>query len=75
MKKIATSIMAMILAGVSILGISGCLSTFDFKDEFIWEGDFAYHEMSDGNYSVLDLTEHVNKKVFCIYLLISEMVL
>lgn len=62
MKKIATSIMAMILAGVSIFGVSGCLSTFDFKNEFIWEGDFAYHEMSEGNYSVLDLTEQGKQK-------------
>ena len=62
MKKLATSIMVMILAGVSILGISGCLSTFDFKNEFIWEGDFAYHEMSAGNYSVLDLTEQGKQK-------------
>lgn len=62
MKKLTASIMAMILAGVSILGISGCLSTFDFKNEFIWEGDFAYHEMSEGNYSVLDLTEQGKQK-------------
>ncbi len=62
MKKLATSIMAMILAGVSILGISGCYTIVDFKSEFIWEGDFAYHEMSAGNYSVLDLTEQGKQK-------------
>ena len=46
MKKIMTSIMAMILAGVSILGISGC----DIKtshDYFISDGDFVYIDMSD----------------------------
>ena len=57
MKKIMKTILAFVLTGVSIFGTSGCLSTFDFKDEFIWEGDFAFHKMSDGDYAVLDLTE------------------
>lgn len=46
MKKIAASIMAMILAGVSIFGISGC----DIKttsDYFISDGDFVYIDMSN----------------------------
>ena len=46
MKKLTASIMAMILAGVSILGISGC----DIKtshDYFISDGDFVYIDMSD----------------------------
>ncbi|HJB92676.1 MAG TPA: InlB B-repeat-containing protein [Candidatus Borkfalkia stercoripullorum] len=46
MKKLTASIMAMILAGVSILGISGC----DIKtshDYFISDGDFVYIDMSN----------------------------
>lgn len=62
MKKIMKTILAFVLTGVSIFGTSGCLSTFDFKDEFIWEGDFAFHKMSDGDYAVLDLTEEGEQK-------------
>lgn len=62
MKRITASIMAMILEGISIFGISGCYTIVDFKNDFIWEGDFAYHEMSDENYSVLDLTEQGKQK-------------
>lgn len=46
MKKIAASIMAMILAGVSIFGISGC-EIKTSHDYFISDGDFVYIDMSN----------------------------
>ena len=61
MKKIATSIMAIILAGVSILGISGC-EIKTSHDYFISDGDFVYfvhsYYAADCDASVIATTEY-----------------